>query len=61
MIQKYAKRSDENLVMLAKLANTGLKEAYVAEKTSGLPNKFKVPMPIVPKLKKIKLMKGGRI
>jgi hypothetical protein len=48
-IQKYSKRSDRNLVVLAKLGNTGLKEAYVIEKGSNLPGKFKVPRVIISK------------
>lgn len=56
MIQKYSKRSDKIVSSLAKL--TKVESAAVKyEKMTGMPNKFKVPSPIIPKLKKIKLIR----
>jgi hypothetical protein len=33
----------KSMKILKKLASTGLRESYVVEKRSGLPNHFKVP------------------
>jgi hypothetical protein len=60
MLNKYSKKSDRNLVILAKLGNQGLKEAYIVERRTGIPSKFKVPKikePCIPLLKNARRIK----
>ncbi len=55
-----SKRSEKGLKILDRLGNVGLKEAYIVEKDSGLPKKFKVPRPIIPSIKIKKRLLDGK-